>query len=285
MAEPAAKKSRYSKAKPGVAYAELKDKMCTFDLLLFRGTDAISGAISRIERAKTGYGDYTHVGIVVRGIDLVPAIEAEGEDKWLKSDAVYVFESTISGEMADGCMDVHGESHLGVQLRVLDDVVAHYDRPAKSRLAWCSMQDSKRPACCAVQVDLRSAVRAAFEKYRGLRYDLSAVDLAACAFPSMRCLRNSKAFSRVRDLIGRVVYSSKRADGAKGADNDIISKWQFCSELAANIYRDLGILPQTVEPQNVMPVDFLTDDRNGRKTYDADGQVPVLFAEPVAFHA
>jgi hypothetical protein len=284
MSEPPSKKGRMAD-KPGVPYETLRDKMRTFDLLLFRGTDAVSGAISRVERAKTGCGDYTHVGILVRGSDLMPIHEAEGEDKWLKPETLYVFESTMSGEMADGCPDVHGESHLGVQLRALDDVVAAYDKPAKSRLAWCAVLQGKLPATLADDAERAKACRAAYEKYRGLRYDLSAVDLAACAFPAMRRIRDSKAFSRVRDALSRVVYGSKRADGAEGGDNDLISKWQFCSELAANIYKDIGAIPATVEPQNVMPVDFLTKDEAAGSTYDADKQVPVLFAQPERFYA
>lgn len=286
MAEPAVKKARVASSKPGEhSYAELRDGMKTFDLIMFRGTDVVSGAISRIESAKTGCGDYTHVGIVIRGTDLLPA---KTEEDWLNPNLLYVLESTMSGSMADGCMDVHGEAHLGVQLRKLDDVVVAYDKPSKSRLAWCRMLDSKKPACLADDAERSKACRAAYEKYRGLRYDLSAVDLAACAFPAMRRLRDSKAFSRVRDAIGRVVYGVKRADGAlspMGTDDDLISKWQFCSELAANIYKDIGAIPATVEPQNVMPVDFLTKDEVAGSTYDADKQVPVMFAQPERFYA
>lgn len=270
-------------SKPGVPYASLKDQMHTFDLLLFRGTDSISSAVMRVEKAKTGCGDYSHVGLVVRGTDLMPA--KEGEEKWLNPNSIYVFESTVSGNLADGCPDVHGESHVGVQLRALDDVVAAYDKPADACLAWCSLLDDKRTPCIVDDAERAKVCRIAYEKYRGLRYDMSAVDLAACAFPSMRRIRNSKAFSRVRDAISRVLYSSKRASGAEGNDNDIISKWQFCSELAANIYKDLGVLAESVEPQDVMPIDFLTRADDPLTTYDADKQIPVLFKPAERFYA
>lgn len=275
--EPLPKKARLTK--PGVPYIDVKNDMRTFDLLFFRGTDVVSNAISRIQKQKTGCGDFTHVGIVIRGTDLMPA--KEGEDAWLKPDILYVFESTMSGNMADGCTDVHGESHLGVQLRRLDDVVTAYDAPPKSRLAWCALLESKR---ISDDTERAIACRNIYEKYRGLRYDLSAVDLSACAFPQMRRLRDSKAFTRVRDMLSKAVYSSKRASNASGDDNDLISRWQFCSELAANIYREIGALDQAVEPQNVMPIDFLPK-KVGDETYDADKQVPVIVSQVQRFYA
>ena len=65
-----------------------------------------------------------------------------------------------------------------------------------------------------------------------------------------------------------------------------LSHWQFCSELVANIYKDVGILPASVDAANVMPVDFITDPKNPTKTLDKDGEVPPLFDfPPVAYHS
>ena len=133
--------SEIKKEKPGCPYWEIREKMTTFDLLLFRGTDFVSNAIARVEAFEDGrqvrdIANFTHAGLVIRGRDLMPPITVE-EAHWLCMDGVYVLESTMSGKLADGCYDVNGKTHLGVQLRNLDDVVMHYDAKPAARLACC----------------------------------------------------------------------------------------------------------------------------------------------------
>jgi hypothetical protein len=264
--------------KPGVPYGEIKALMRTFDLLIFRGTDLISSSIDRVERSKNGskVANFTHVGIVIRGEDLLPCSEKDPTEKdWLKADEVYVFESTMSGNLADGCHDVHGDTHLGCQLRLLGDVVKNYDKPAKSRMAWCALH---KPVPAG-----KKSIRASYEKYRGISYDLSVIDLAACAFPSIRKIRDNSAFEHVRDAVCRFMYGKDRADST--CQDNYASKWQFCSEMVCNIYKDAGLLSDTVNPENVMPSDFVTDPDDSSKTLDADGEIPPLFTKPIPFHA
>lgn len=266
--------------KPGSPYSDVKPLMRTYDLLLFRGTDFVSNIIAKIEAHEDGVekvkdvANFTHVGIVIRGADLLPIKDAT-EEKWLKADAVYVLESTMSGDLADGCMDVHGESHLGVQLRNLDDVVTHYDSRPKARMAWCALKQSPSSSSGVT-------IRAEYEKYRGLSYDLSVIDLAACAFKPVRRIRDNSIFEHLRDAVCRFMYGKSRADNA-GQDN-LVSKWQFCSEMAANIYKDIGVLPDTVNPSNTMPADFVTDPGDPTKTLDKDGEIPPIFTKPMLFH-
>ena len=267
--------------KPGSPYAVIKPLLRTYDLLLFRGTDAVSNIIARIEAHEDGkkkvkqVADFTHVGVVIRGEDLLP-IKDPSEEKWLKADAVYVLESTMSGDLADGCMDVHGETHLGCQLRNLDEVVEHYDKRPKARLAWCSIMDRSKlsPA--------KETVRAEYEKYRGYSYDLSVIDLAACAFKPIRHIRDNTVFEHLRDAVCRFMYGKHRADNA--GDDNIVSKWQFCSEMAANIYKDIGLFPSTVNPSNAMPADFVTDPSDSTKTLDKDKEIPAVFSNPMRYH-
>ena len=261
-------------AKPGSPYGEIKPKMRSFDLLLFKGTDVISRAVEAVEKHQDGQAGFTHVGIVLLGKDLLPPVD-DAEKKWLHEQTVYVLESTMSGDLADGCRDVHDESHIGVQLRVLDNVVEHYDRPEKSRMAWCPLL---QPADGA-------RARAMYEKYRGLSYDMSVIDMAACAFPAVRRIRDNSAFSHVRDGVCRLIYGRKRA-GADGKDDNLVSRWQFCSEMVANVYKDLGVLGSSVNASNTMPVDFLPDpnDKTGTKTIDSDGEIPRIVAKPILFH-
>lgn len=265
--------------KPGVPFTQIKSLMRTYDLLLFRGADFISNSIAKVEAMEDGskvkqVANFTHVGIVIKGEDLLPYGTKDPTEKdWLKADEVYVFESTMSGDLADGCTDVHGETHFGCQLRRLDDVVKSYDKPADARMAWCALQ---KP----IAVDVKETIRAEYEKYRGVSYDLSVIDLAACAFPAVRFIRDNTVFEHLRDSICRFLYGKERA-----GDNNAVSKWQFCSEMVCNIYKDIGMIPQETNAGNTLPVDFITDPDNPKKTLDKDGEIPPLFTSPIAYHA
>jgi hypothetical protein len=270
--------------KPGESYSEIKPLLETFDLLLFRGADAFSGLIAKVEKIEDGQQapDFTHAGCVIRGCDLLPIQRVE-EQNWLKADDVYVFESTMSGTLADGPADVTNHARFGVQLRQLDKVVAAYDEPAISRMAWAPLRKDIRERITAN--DGCKKARAEYEKYKGLRYDASAVDLAAAAgIPCARCIRDCYTFQRIRDCL--YCCCRKRDDFSPQSHkrDDVPSNWQFCSELVANIYKDLGIIPESVVTANVMPVDFLCDPEHPEKTFDADKQVPPVCVPFVRFH-
>lgn len=262
--------------KPGVSYDTIKGSMQTYDLLLFRGTDFVSNSIAKVEKQRIGSpkvnaadANYTHAAIVIKGCDLMP-LKTMQETNWLKPDWLYVFESTMSGKLSDGCPDVNGQSHLGCQLRVLDEVVKSYDKPEDSRMAWCALQSSPSPTNTITP-------RMIYEKYKGINYDLSAVDLAACAFTPIRRIRDNPVFKFLRDKLCQGMCCC-----CKNTQMEV-SEWQFCSEMVCNIYKDIGIIPSTVDAQNVMPIDFITDASDPKKTLDKDGEIPPLFMNPVRF--
>lgn len=121
-------------AKEGLIYGDIRHRIQTFDLLLFRGYDPVSDAIAAVERCFVGYNEYTHVGIAVRGGDLPGTHRG----------ALYVWEATMSGPLGDGVMNIDGEAFLGVQLRDLDDVVEAYDAHPDTRLAWAPLRRDAR---------------------------------------------------------------------------------------------------------------------------------------------
>lgn len=257
--------------KPGVLYSEIRPHLRSLDLLLFRGTDVVSGIISRVERYFDGTtleNDFTHVGLCIR---------PEKGDLFggLKLGGLYVMESTMSGNLADGVKDVHGESHLGVQVRDLDAVVEAYDSKPKARLAWAPLKEELRPVFPDKICD------EALRKYTGIFYDASVVDLAAAAgVCGARAARDCRCFECLRDMACWCVCTRKRAgsDSALLPKDNKPSNYLFCSELVANIYRDCRVLPQTVEPKNVMPEDFLPNPKNPQTTVDADKQVPLVIS-------
>ena len=269
-------------AKLGECYATIRPMLQTFDLLLFKGSDFVSNTIVKVEHMDVGtkMPEFTHVGCVILGKDLLP-ITRPAEEAWLKEDGVYLFESTMSGKIAGGPKDVTEHARFGVQLRDLDKVVDLYDVPEASRMAWAPLRKEIRE-----RFDAKKA-REEYEKYKGLLYDASIIDLAAVAdVPGARYIRDSAAFQWLRERFCCCCCSDKRTDfspNTQKTDNQP-AHWMFCSELIANVYKDIGIIPQSVVADNVLPVDFICDPDNPEKTLDADHQVPPVCLQFVRFH-
>lgn len=266
-------------SKPGVDYESIRGKIRTLDTLLFKGSDIVSKTIIKIEGALDGTeAQFSHAAMAIEGKHLLPCVR-DSERGWLREDGLYIFESTMSGTLAeDGVKDVEGRSHLCVQLRDMDKVVRAYDLGnPETRIAWCPVKDSLRPPDGPA---FRAEMRAAYDRYLGLSYDASVLDLGGAAIPVVRAVRDCWVVKAVRDLCSR---STRNVDGDNLPKDNKPSHWQFCSELCTNIYRDLGLVPMSCNPENVMPQDMVPRE-DGKSTYDADGQFPVLFDQVVRIH-
>lgn len=263
--------------KPGVLYSEIASQMQTFDLILFKGGDFVSKTIAQIEDAYTGVNDFTHAGMVIRAKDL-----EKFSPLWRPGDdTVYVFESTASGKLVDGVQSVaDNRGHLGVQLRDMAQVVRHYDIKPITRMAWLPLQDSIRSKIPPHMVNT------VLDRYMFTSYDASCIDLAAAASPLVRKMRDCWLFRKIRNC-----FCCLFCCGAQP------NTWLFCSELCAQIYKDIGVFPQSLVPADVMPVDFLPEETTPIlaaastepavviKTVDTDHQVPWVFKTVVRFHS
>jgi hypothetical protein len=238
--------------KQGINYYSIRDRIRNFDLIAFRGSDLVSDLIGCLQSFET----YTHVGIALRTDvlaniayhDLGFANDLEKESV-LMPHSVFVWESTASGRIGDGACDVTGATFVGVQLRDLDEVMSHYDRHAQTRIAWCPLQeDWRRRLCCANEQ--QRIVANLFAQYNHTYYDANCFSLFGALFACCRpcrkvCLRTAPCVQHA----------------------------QICSELAANIYREIGILPPNIESQNVIPADFFVGD--------CDEEIPFLFRDVI----
>ena len=277
--------------KPGAPFRTIRPLIQTGDTLLFRGSDAVSDAITEVERRYDGANAFSHSGMAVwpRDLPTTSSIRRDGDQ-----DRLYVLESTASGRLVDGVPAITDDrGHLGVQIRDLDLVVEAYDASPKTRLAWLPLQDARRPALSQQALDHTVC------RYLGESYDASCVDLSAAAIPFMRVVRDNRCFRRLRDK-----FCGLCCCGAKP------SSWLFCSELVASIYVDWGVVPETVIPADVMPTDFLpkgfkairpTSETSALvsdtpsssssstatiiETADSDRQVPWVFKEVVRYHS
>jgi hypothetical protein len=217
-----------------ISYSTAKKCIAPLDLILFRGSEMVSRTIRFLEQLEVQNGEWSHCGLVVTS-DLVPTIRNA------KPDRLYVWESTLSGQLNDGVMDVESNAAVfGVQVRPLDKLVIEYNKPGR-RIAWakllqnpCNMRDDEDD----VEHELRLArlqqlMCALHLKYHNELYEINPIRLLAALFPCFRGLRNR--FKTGKDLM-------------------------FCSELVATVYCDIGVLdPQKVDPENVLPVDFIGD--------------------------
>jgi hypothetical protein len=267
--------------KPGRPFSDIASLVETLDLIVFRGGEFVSNIISVVESASVHNrlgGAYTHVGVAVRARDLLG-------HTCQRPDRLLVVESTMSGSLADGVPDIEGHAHLGVQVRELEAVVKAYDVDPATHMAWLPLQQKLRDSICL------SEFAAVYGRYRGVFYDASALDLAAAAVPLLRPARDAPGLSCLRGGIDFLCCCCCQLANCDKTDKKLSlgsSQWQFCSELAANMYKDLGLLPPDVNPRDVLPCDFLpagADTSASATTLDADKKVPWMFTGVVQFHS
>jgi hypothetical protein len=241
-----------------ISYNDYKHNIRPLDLVMFRGGDSVSDFIRFLEKSKNKNiskseiiydlecNAFSHVGIVVNSEILT--------DPRLEVGKLYIWESTMSGKLTDGIYNIEEKSYLGVQLRSLDDVVRAYISDTNSRIAFCHIKDGilnqYKNEYSALLIQRFTNL---FIRYNGIRYDANLYSLSSSIFP---CLRGS------RDKVEEILNSEE---------------WLFCSELVAIIYKELGLIPNTVNPKNVVPMDFVG--------YEVDpieyGGIPVIVKKPI----
>jgi len=243
----------------GVIYESYKQYIKPFDLVMFKGKNLFSDMIRFVEKTKSRHilketseykisaDSFSHVGMVVSS-------EILGDPR-LVPGKLYIWESTMSGGLGDGVDNVSGKSYLGVQLRDLDAVVSSYNCKSGGRVAFCSMKDG-----ISVRYDneeklalFKQRFTDLFIMYNGILYDANFYTLTSSMF---KCMRPG------RDKIENFFNTTD---------------WLFCSELITIIYKNLGFFPHSVDPKNVVPMDFVG--------YEVDtpenGGIPVIVKKPV----
>jgi hypothetical protein len=195
-----------------------------------------------------------------RGFQLVPG-------------RIYVFESTFSykiPKIIDASPNVvTGKGKFGVQLRDLEELMPTYLTSAVTKIAWCRLLNNPylpREGETPLSLEVRRKAmalqfRTLFHKYQGRSYQMSMVSLLGAMFPALRCLRTAQ--DAVYSALGKVLKKCGMSRSRTGP-----AGWQFCSELVANIYQAYGIIPDSLNPEDVLPIDFFG--------YDEDGMPPLV---------
>ncbi len=235
----------------------VKSLMKPFDLLLFSSDDYVSEFIKfaqvrelkkpdiisrgeiRISKGDISGGDiFSHVGILVTS-DVI-------DHESIAPGKYYILESTIGGNVVDV---INGKFSRGVQLRDFDDVCKAYLTlgDGSNKIAWAPLL--RHPLN-----DVKQKFTEIFNVVHNLPYDWNPVDIGSAISPW--CQRH-------RDLIDRLL----RLNG---------QSWMFCSELVATIYKDFEILPETITPVDVAPMDYIGYGSDG-------GQLPIVVKLPVTY--
>lgn len=241
--------------KEGYPYEKLKDDIKPLDVILFKGSDFISDSIrfaQYIDERNVWTNQYSHAGMIISR-DIL-------DDERLEPGKLYIWESTMSGKLGSGIYNIDGKWHLGVQVRSFDDLIIKYDEPNTTAVAWCKLNNNPfinaqgNPEKLAT---LKEEFKIVFDKYNGIRYDLNPFGLLPSIVGFARPLR------KVFEFLLRT------------------KKWLFCSEMIAKVYKDLGILDDSVNEKNVVPVDFITGVDDDNEMPEGLMKLPVKLVTPI----
>lgn len=232
-------------AKEGYLYDDIRKMIKPLDIILFKGPGFVSDAFRILQHksVKNSFADnYSHVGIIVNNKILdYPNME---------DDVLYIWEAVMSSPTGYNINNIDGESFFGTQLRNFDELILKYDKPMETNIAWCQLNNN--PYDDKDNMDeLKSRFTEIFGLYNGIKYDINFFSLLASGYKILRPLRA---------LTERIFRTDR---------------WLFCSELCANVYIALNLLPSNIDPRNVLPIDFIPG-------VDADNDVPnYMFKYPV----
>ena len=238
--------------KPGTPLSAIQSQFKPLDLIVFRGSEYVSDAIALAQKFRFGSGEWTHVGLVIT-TDLVPIKNG-------KQGQLYIWESTMSGPLADGVNSIEtGKGKLGVQIRSLADVIDKYDASEDSRIGWCELlnnplvrlQDESDETYNRRQESIRQLLTEFYDLYGDADYDLNICRLCASV-----CDRsNTKGTCGVETIFGR-------------------SKTLFCSELVATIYQLLGLLGAEIDPEKITPEELVGNTNTGSQPLPCPVKLP-----------
>jgi hypothetical protein len=211
--------------KKGKLYDDIKHQMKPLDALLFRGSDVVSNIISILEKRgkrNSPAGDFTHAGIVInRDILDLPQMDP---------DKLYILESVMSGTLGCGIKDIYGKTHLSVQIRDLESLINAYDHPDHTAIAWCPLINNPYANHDPV---IKHAFTHIYNDIKGIPWDANCYSLLSSLW---ECLRPC------RPCIETMCHTSR---------------WLFCSEMVATVYKELRIYPDYVNPKDVVPGDIV----------------------------
>lgn len=229
-----------------VEYNTIAERFSPLDLIFFKGDSTFSKIIGYLQTELLGNGDFSHVGILVNS-EILPTISELKPGRW------YVWESTFyTGGKNDIADITTGQGKFGVQIRDLELVCKHYQKNEDCKVAWAQLINNPWKDT-SNREELAKKVSSIHKLYGNRGYNVNVISLIASIFP---CLRRARDNFHEFLIDGLSVLSSEN-------EQEGFSGWLYCSQLVALIYQRLGLIAPEIDPNNVVPVDFLGYDIDG----------------------
>lgn len=212
------------------SYNNLKQKIKAFDTILVRSDDFISSLITvsqkKYIKRNINAKLFSHCGLVVDATCFKHPCVYPGH--------LYILESTLNGIFSDGIPTIDNDyPGVGVQIRPLDPLVHLYTNTPGKAVAWLPLKPGLRATVNALSLDEKTAI---CTKYLKKKYDYQVLNVTASLFACCRPFRRWCCC---------------------GKDIGII-----CSELNAQVYKDLNVFPKWINEHNVVPADFVGPDKD-----------------------
>lgn len=207
-----------------ISYSDFCKCVKPLDVLLFVGDDFVSSAIRKIQRVQLGNGDFSHAGMVVTS-DVI-------NDPSLENGKLYTWEITTGSHLNDGVPDIRGKRFLGVQIREFDQVFDSFKNKSGGKIAWCRLKKNPFIQVDADLFELKRQGTMIYHKTLDKPYEsicCCACELGKALIPKLRFIKINKH------------------------DDEKF----FCSEFVAHVLKTMGVLPDSINPSNVVPVDFI----------------------------
>lgn len=211
--------------KIGIKYGIIRDTLQSLDVVFFSGDETFFNLIKYLETKENNINKYLSWDIPRDVFSHMGIIVRDDilSHPYMEPGTPYIFESTMLGESSYNVCNIDGKVFLGVQLRSLDEVIADYDTNPSNRIAIARL---------GIDIDMRyisDIFPVLYEKYNGISYNPSQVSL----------LSNLFTWSRP---------TPKKNDSL------------FCSEFIAMLFKEMKLFPEEVDPENIVPMDFLGYD-------------------------
>ncbi len=226
-------------------YDEVKDRIKSLDLIGFRGDGLISDGISVLSNFLVGNGDFSHVGIILKG-ECLPSLKLDPHKNYLFESTILNF--SLSGDTGTTTTRdiVSGESKLGVQLREFESAYKEYLTRGECKVAWCPLtnnpinrrSEETLGEYAQRKGELIKKIEKVYIKYKDSKYEFNPISLISAMFSCCRKYRNTIEDSTTESM-------------------------QFCSELVGRMYLECGIIGADKDPRDILPVDFFGCDADG----------------------
>jgi hypothetical protein len=250
------------------------ETLVPLDLILIQGSSPFAKLIENGSEIMRSDGRFSHCGLVVnRAVcldmrldmrpDMRPDVRPDVRSDMrpdLDQNELFLMEATISVcEKTPNA--ITGTYSFGAQIRRMEDILSELIADGQG-VAVCHLKDnpyvaatqSDDPAEIAKIQDAMSKIYKMYFAHDMTIYELNIFALLGTIFPTVRALRD------------RIDEWHDKANNPH--------PWLFCSELTCIVYRDLGLLDQSIDVQAYLPVDF---------TKPADGNEVFSIVEPPIF--